>query len=154
MVRSKSVTFLCVTCSFAVAMGACVDAGPAYAESCGVIGVGGCPGNSQATCADLACDFVASCSAATGRWVPVVTCPARDAGSEAGFAGDGDADAASGRDASVVPTEAGAAGACPPLQLPDCSEELRAACGAGCCGCEDVFRCEGGGWVDLGPCVP
>jgi hypothetical protein len=146
MVRSKSVTFLCVTCGLAVALAACADDGPALPEGCGAIAAGGCPGNSLAACADEACDFVASCSAVTGRWMPVATCPARvrDAG----------VDASSSIDGAASPGDAGAAVGCPPLQVPDCSEAMRAACGAGCCGCEDVFRCEGGGWVYLGICVP
>jgi hypothetical protein len=152
MVRSKSVTFLCVTFSFPLALGACADDGAGIAARCGAIEAGGCPGNSLEGCADEACDFVATCAAASGRWVSVATCPARarDAGVGAG-AGD---DTGTG-DAGAAGHDAGSStGGCPPLQAPDCSEATRVACGAGCCGCEDVFRCEGGGWVDLGPCVP
>lgn len=151
MVRSKSVTFLCVTCSFAVALGACADDGPAIAEGCGDIGTGGCPGNSLETCADEACAFVASCSP-TGVWVPRATCPARPRDAAA----DAMSDAGGFRDAATPsPVDAGSPSAsCPPLQLPDCSEATRAACGSGCCGCEDLFRCEAAGWAYVGVCVP
>jgi hypothetical protein len=146
MVRSKSVTFLCVTCGFAAAVVACADDGPALPEGCGAIDAGGCPGKSLAACADEACDFVASCSAQTGRWVQLATCPLRVR--EAGV------DARPSDDGAPSPLDGGAAVGCLPLQLPDCSEATRAACGAGCCGCEDVFRCEGGDWAYLGPCTP
>jgi hypothetical protein len=155
MVRSESVTFLCVTLSIFV--GACGEGAP-LRDRCEPLAVDGCPGNSLAVCADDACAFVASCDLATGRWVTVGACPrgATDAG-----AGDGAGDAGTLTDATA-PTDAspdaaaregGSSAGCPPLQLPDCSESTRAACGGGCCGCEDVFACVRGGWEYLGPCV-
>jgi len=103
---------------------------------------------------------VASCDVATGRWVPVGACPraaadagvARDSGSAPGDAAPEDASTNGATDASATP-EGGSSAGCPPLQPPDCSESTRAACGAGCCGCEDVFACVRGGWEYVGPCV-
>ncbi len=155
MVRSKSVTFLCVTLSILV--GACGD-GAAMRARCEPLADDGCPGFSLAACADEACAFVASCDLGTGRWVPVGVCARPDAGAlrDGGPAAvdAAPADGATGgpSDEAAAP-EGGSSAGCPPLQLPDCSASTRAACGAGCCGCEDVFACVRGGWEYLGPCV-
>ena len=154
MVRSKSVTFLCVTLSILV--GACSESA-ALRERCEPLAADGCPGNSLAVCADDACGFVASCDLATGRWVTVGECPraAADGGvGDGGATSDGASDAAATADASRdAALDGGSSALCPPLQPPDCSETTRAACGAGCCGCEDVFACVRGGWEYVGPCV-
>jgi hypothetical protein len=153
MVRFKSVTFLCVTLS--IFLGAC-DEGAALRERCEPLASSGCPGNSLAACADEACAFVASCDLATGRWVTVGACPLR--ATDAGDASASGPDAAAAHDGGAAVdagggTDGGSSVACPPLQLPDCSEATRAACGSGCCGCEDVFACVRGGWEYVGPCV-
>ena len=35
-------------------------------------------------------------------------------------------------------------------QAPDCSLGFALACPMGCCGCEDLFVCQGGGWSYCG----
>ena len=40
------------------------------------------------------------------------------------------------------------------LQAPDCSLGLALACPQGCCGCEDLFVCENGGWSYWATCKP
>ncbi len=156
MLRSRSVTFVFVTGTIAMAFGACDDGVGVY-ERCPALGAEGCPGNSLTACDDPACAFVSSCDLRSGIWQRVGSCR-RDGGTGDGAASDADesegapTDGAGWRDVGAR-TDGGPDEVCPPLSLPDCSESQRAACGADCCGCEDVFACRAGGWDYVGPCI-
>jgi len=39
-----------------------------------------------------------------------------------------------------------------PPQPPDCPLATGFACATACCGCEDLFVCENGGWTPWGSC--
>jgi len=151
MVRLRRVTFLFIACGFVAALAACSDNG-AIRERCGALEADGCPGETLASCADLACAFVARCDVASGAWTRVATCPARpvDAGTVEAASDAAIADAVAPGAEDAGSSSAG----CPPLEVPDCSESTRAACPSGCCGCEDVFRCVAGGWDYVGACNP
>ena len=151
MVRPRRVTFLFIACGFVAALAACAESGAIH-ERCGALEADGCPGETLASCADTACAYVARCDLSSATWTRVATCPAR-------LVDGGTVDAASdGGGTDAVAVEGGDAGSssagCPPLEPPDCSEAMRAACPSGCCGCEDVFRCIAGGWDYVGPCNP
>jgi hypothetical protein len=56
-------------------------------------------------------------------------------------------------DASIdAPPGAFGGPGCPSLQTPDCALGLALACDIHCCGCEDLFVCEEGGWALWGYC--
>jgi hypothetical protein len=114
---------------------------------CGVIPEGGCPRGGD-VCADPACASVYFCQS-SGTWRLDRTCPAREGGvPEAAPIVD------ASRDASIdvdVPGAFGGPG-CESLDTPDCALGVALAC-ADCCGCEDVFVCENGGWTLYGACV-
>jgi hypothetical protein len=77
-------------------------------------------------------------------------CPGRDA------AGPVDAfvpDTSTGFDADIdAPPGAFGGPGCESLVVPDCALGVALACGAGCCGCEDLYVCENGGWDLWGSC--
>ncbi len=115
---------------------------------CTDIPAGGCPRSDDA-CVDPSCASVYVC--ASGAWRFDHACPARDASVDA--RGPTPTDASAIRDVSIdVPGASGGPG-CDSLDLPDCSLAMAASCGPDCCGCEDLFVCEGGGWSLWGACV-
>lgn len=121
-------------------------------EPCSAIPAGGCPLSRGVACEDPACQAVYACRSGN-VWELDRTCPPRDAGPPI----EASVDAA---DASHLPFDAsidappGANGGpgCDALQAPDCSLGFALACPSGCCGCEDLFVCENGGWSYVSTC--
>ena len=127
----------------------CSDTPPAVV--CKNIPAGGCPLSHGVACDDPSC--VAAYACVDQAWVLDHTCPARtDASSDAATDGPPVSDG-SPVDVSVPDGAFGGPG-CRDLELPDCSLGVALTCGAGasCCGCEDLFVCEAGGWTLWGTC--
>jgi len=127
----------------------------ATAQACTNVPAGGCPLSRGVSCEDPTCAAVYACRDGN-VWELDRTCPPREAGApvDAGEASDA-ADAAPNppRDASTdAPPGAYGGPGCDVLQLPDCSLGLALACPSGCCGCEDLFVCESGGWSYWSTC--
>ena len=129
------------------------------ADPCRDIPDGGCPLSYGVACQDPACDAVYACLP-NRVWQLDHTCPPHEAGAphEAGVDGGDAADDAPAEgslsfDASIdAPPGAGGGPGCEDLQAPDCSLALALACPKGCCGCEDLFVCQNGGWYYYATC--
>ncbi len=134
-------------------LASCSDA--PTAEPCTDIPAGGCPLSNGVACEDPTCVAVYACRA-NKVWELDHTCPPHEAGapSEAGDAAtDAPREASRPFDASIdAPPGASGGPGCDPLQAPDCSLGLALACPMGCCGCEDLFVCQGGGWNYYATC--
>ena len=125
------------------------------APECKDIPAGGCPSSFGSACDDPTCAVLYVCTS-VGAWSKVRECPARDAGPDASASDDGSTDAPAdtrvARDVDIdAPGEFGGPG-CQDLQPPDCPLGIAASCPNGCCGCEDLFVCSGGGWNAWGFC--
>lgn len=126
------------------------------ARPCTNVPEGGCPLARGVACEDPACEAVYACLPGN-QWELRARCPAREAmprvASDAGAA-DADAGAQPVVDAGIdaAPGAFGGPG-CASLVAPDCALGLALACGAGCCGCEDLFVCREGGWDLWGACT-
>ena len=137
----------------ALALGlACSDG--ATAVPCSNIPPGGCPIARGVSCEDPACEAVYACRP-NNVWQLDHPCPARDAS-----APRPEPEVDAGEDAPAIPDASfdappGAFGGpgCPSLQAPECALGVALSCGAGCCGCEDVFVCASGGWELWGTCA-
>jgi hypothetical protein len=120
---------------------------------CRDIPANGCPvDNGADACQDPTCAAVYWCQG--GSWVLDHACP--------GFSPDAaphpvEASADAGAPDVTIDAPAGAYGGpgCGDLQAPDCSLGTALACGAAsdCCGCQDLFVCDNGGWSLWGECV-
>jgi hypothetical protein len=114
-------------------------------EPCTSIPAGGCPRSHGVACEDPTCEAVYLCRPGN-VWELEQRCPphAPPPVIEAG---------APSRDASTdAPSGAYGGPGCVTLQEPECALGLALACTNGCCGCEDLFVCENGGWDYYGPC--
>ena len=137
-----------ISCSDAMTVNPCRD-----------IPAGGCPLSNGVACEDPTCEAVYACLPSR-EWQLDHTCPAHEAGapgdgsSEGGDAGsDGPAEAARPFDANIdAPPGASGGPGCEQLQTPDCPLGFALACPMGCCGCEDLFVCQGGGWNYYATC--
>lgn len=137
-----------ISCSDAMTVNPCRD-----------IPAGGCPLSNGVACEDPTCEAVYACLPSR-EWQLDHTCPAHEAGapsdgsSEGGDGGsDGPAEAARPFDANIdAPPGASGGPGCEPLQTPDCPLGFALACPMGCCGCEDLFVCQGGGWNYYATC--
>jgi hypothetical protein len=138
----------------AVALGliaaACQDNFPA--EPCRNIPPGGCPGQDPGVCTDVTCVAVYTCQP-DGTWVHAVDCPPREGGADDGALDASAPEVNSARDVDIDVPGAGGGPGCADLQAPDCPLEIAAACSMDCCGCEDLFVCNDGGWSPWGLCV-
>jgi hypothetical protein len=124
-------------------------------QPCTDIPAGGCPLSKGVACEDPSCVAVYACRAGN-VWELDHTCPAHEAGPVAPDASS-DADAAMEAshpfDASIdAPPGAGGGPGCAPLEAPDCALAVALACPSGCCGCEDLFVCQNGGWSYYATC--
>jgi hypothetical protein len=128
---------------------ACDDS--AVPEACTNIPAGGCPRSHGVACEDPACEAIYLCRP-NNVWEVDQRCPPHDAGPP--DAGDIESDAgAPAHDASIdAPPGAYGGPGCEDLEVPDCSLGAALACGADCCGCEDLFVCQNGGWTLWGSC--
>lgn len=122
------------------------------AAPCTDIPPGGCPIARGVACEDPACAAVYACLPGN-VWELRTTCPPREAGAAPREASAPDVDVPPVFDASfdAPPGSFGGPG-CPSLAAPDCPLGVALACGAGCCGCEDLFVCSAGGWDLWGTC--
>jgi hypothetical protein len=124
---------------------------------CRNIPQGGCPGQDPGVCIDVTCVAVYTCQP-DGTWVHALDCPPREGGADEGGADDASDAAVSDvvtvvNDVNIDVPGAGGGPGCADLQAPDCPLEVAAACGKDCCGCEDLFVCQGGSWALWGQCV-
>ena len=120
---------------------------------CTGIPTGGCPLSKGVACEDPLCEAVYACR--TGNvWELDHACPPHEAGVVRDAAvPDGSREASRPFDASVdAPPGASGGPGCAPLQAPDCTLGFALACPAGCCGCEDLFVCQSGGWSYWATC--
>jgi hypothetical protein len=117
---------------------------------CVGIAEGGCPSTSKRggdACLDPACSALYVCNAdRSWTFELAARCWAADASLR---------DAAMLRDVSVdAPPGAGGGPGCESLVSPDCTLlEALSCAAASCCGCEDIFICENGGWSNWGSCA-
>lgn len=137
------------------AMASCGDA--QTAETCTNVPAGGCPIARGVACEDPACEAVYACRPGN-VWELERRCPPREGGAGEAGAPDAAADAPSEAtrpfDASIdAPPGAAGGPGCASLQAPDCALALALACPSGCCGCEDLFVCESGGWTYWSTCT-
>jgi hypothetical protein len=150
LARSSGVRLALFAAAFAGVLPlACQDA--LVAERCANIPAGGCPKSKANVCSDPACEAVYACTP-DRTWSLEYACPPRDdGGAEASPIADGTAPP---RDVRIdAPPGAYGGPGCEELQLPDCSLGAALECPPGnCCGCEDVFVCESGGWKWWGAC--
>jgi hypothetical protein len=139
-------------------LASCSDA--PTANPCRDIPAGGCPLSNGVACEDPACEAVYACRA-NRVWELDHTCPPHEAGVPAEASSDG-SDAASDApddgshsfDASIdAPPGASGGPGCAPLEAPDCTLGFALACPKGCCGCEDLFVCQDGGWNYYATCT-
>jgi hypothetical protein len=148
--RSSALVGLAALALAAVAA-SCSEA--ATAEPCSSVPPGGCPLSRGVACEDPACDAVYACSAGN-VWTLDHVCPAREGGAPPDAAVDAPPDATTiAFDASIdAPPGASGGPGCAPLQSPDCALGFALACPSGCCGCEDLFVCDNGGWSYWATC--
>lgn len=144
-----------VTALAAGTLGAgCNDDWPT-ATACRGIPEGGCPLSHGVACEDPSCKAVYACREGN-QWEFAGECPPHPDQPDAGSVVDADdagTDATPSADASIDAPEGAYGGpGCEYLQAPDCTVGLALACGAGCCGCEDLFVCKNGGWEFWGVC--
>lgn len=129
---------------------ACRDDSPT-AQPCRNIPAGGCPKSRGLACLDPECKAVYLCRE-DQTWELERTCPERQDIPDTAPPPTPQ-DATSPVDAGfVVPPGANGGPGCLTLQAPDCALGTALACSRGCCGCEDLFVCENGGWSTWGIC--
>jgi hypothetical protein len=118
------------------------------AAPCTDIPLGGCPISRGVACDDPACEAVYACRPGN-VWELQKRCPPSDGGGlrDAFVPPEPPIDAAF----DAPPGAFGGPG-CESLQSPDCALGVVLACPNGCCGCEDLFVCENGGWTLWGTC--
>ncbi len=132
------------------AASACSDDLP-IAAPCTNIPQGGCPVARGVSCDDPSCEAVYACRPGD-VWELEKACPAREGGARVDGA-VASSDAGAPFDAAIdAPPGAFGGPGCSSLVLPDCALGLALACGADCCGCEDLFVCREGGWDLWGSC--
>jgi len=149
--RLLAATFVLLLPALVVVLAACEDG--ATPRECTDIPQGGCPLARGVSCQDLTCQAVYLCRP-NNVWELHEYCPARDgeAPREASVPEEA-APPPPSFDASIdAPPGAYGGPGCQPLQSPECSLGLGLSCGAGCCGCEDLYICENGGWSLWGVC--
>jgi hypothetical protein len=122
--------------------------------TCPALASPACPvDNGASVCSDPSCASVYQCE--NGGWVFLEDCPEYcpdaafhpiEAGPDSGPEFDANIDA--------PPGAAGGAG-CVELEQPDCPLATAIACvnSFDCCGCEDLYVCEDGGWDPWGECT-
>jgi hypothetical protein len=150
----KTAIFGCVSLAASILffVSACQDSiGPQ--QPCRDIPDGGCPAYDNA-CMDPSCFTLYDC-APDGTWAVDLVCPAKEAGPDAAIETDASTDANDNVDAAQYLSIPGASGGpgCEDLQDPDCALGTAAVCGLDCCGCEDLFVCQSGGWSLWGECL-
>ena len=117
---------------------------------CHDIPAGGCPTQDGVACQDPTCQAAYTCNA-DGTWSLAYTCPAHDSGAEDSTVNDAPSPNDAGYDIDAPPGAFGGPG-CEDLEPPDCPLGEALLCQNGCCGCEDLWVCDDGGWDPWGTC--
>jgi hypothetical protein len=132
------------------AAGACQSSTP-QGQRCSNIPAGGCPleGDNE-VCIDPSCTAVYACNP-DQTWSLDHPCSPHDAGVVDAARPD---TGPTLRDASIDAVGANGGPGCQDLEPPDCPLALGVACPNGsCCGCEDLYVCQNGGWMAWGTCA-
>jgi hypothetical protein len=136
-------------CLFIPLLSACsaFDSAPAP-QACMDIPEGGCPGSGTDNCTDPTCASIYTCEN-DGGWSFSAACPVREAGVR-----DARPDVNLRRDVDFDVPPGATGGMCGDLENPpDCNLSLALACPSDeCCGCQNVFVCDDGGWNLWGSC--
>jgi hypothetical protein len=121
-------------------------------QPCRDIPDGGCPAQDNA-CDDPTCFTLYDCSP-NSTWTVDMVCPAKTPFDAGDIFLDSGADANAAVDGAAYLDVPGALGGpgCEDLEAPDCSLGSAAVCND-CCGCQDLYVCQNGGWVTWGECV-
>ncbi len=136
---------------FTLAFFATCDDG-SVANPCSDIPARGCPLARGVSCSDPTCEAVYACRP-NNVWELLERCPARDAADPSPRDAAIEAAPSPSFDASIdAPPGAFGGPGCAALQAPDCSLGLALSCGAGCCGCEDLYVCDDSAWSSWGTC--
>ena len=146
--RARAIVLALVALGAAAASlaGGCSDVSPPIA--CRDIPDGGCPIQGGVSCQDPSCAALYSCNNVDGGWTFVKTCPPSDGNvQDTNIPPPNDA----GYDIDAPPGAFGGPG-CIDLQPPDCPLGTALSCSSGCCGCEDLYVCDDGGWDPWGTC--
>jgi hypothetical protein len=145
--------FVALACGLSLgALASCQDEA-STAETCTNIPAGGCPLSRGVACQDPTCEAVYACRE-NNVWQLDRMCPVQEGGAPREAASDAPIEATHPFDASIdAPPGASGGPGCEFLQAPDCSLGLALACSSGCCGCEDLFVCENGGWTYWATCT-
>lgn len=119
---------------------------------------GGCPlDNGADVCMDPSCNAVYACLA-DGGWSLQQVCPPHPHDASAPLDAADASDAGEGGsvfDVSIdVPPGGNGGPGCEDLQMPDCTAAEGLACvnQPDCCGCQDLWVCQSGGWTLWGEC--
>lgn len=146
--RLAALALACALATAALGL-SCSDEHPVV--PCRDIPEGGCPAQGGVACEDPSCVAAYSCEP-DGGWSFSHACAPHDAAP--GDAGaDGPAPSDAGYDIDAPPGAFGGPG-CVALEPPDCPLGTALACPQGqCCGCEDLFVCDDGGWDPWGVCT-
>ncbi len=151
MMRRRPVAARLVVALLVAVVASCRE-DPAAVEKCTNIPAGGCPLSHGVACEDPTCDALYACRAGN-VWELDRRCPPHEAGAQREASTDAEVDASRPFDASAdAPPGASGGPGCGPLQSPDCSLGFALACPSGCCGCEDLYVCENGGWSYWATC--
>jgi len=140
------VFLLCTACVTAIVV-AC-NGDDSAIVTCFDIPEGGCPVQGGVECQDPTCAAAYTCEP-DGGWSLAHVCPPHD-----GSAMDSNNDVAvsdAGYDIDAPPGSFGGPG-CADLEPPDCPLGEVLICSSGCCGCEDLYVCDDGGWDPWGYC--
>jgi hypothetical protein len=156
--KLRALVLVTLLSSVALAVLACSD--EALQTYCTGIPTGGCPGSDMSTCEDPTCAAIYAHSTDC-TWTFLLKCPdylpPTDAGPDAASSDAPreamvDAHLALRDGAPMLPDGSGGGPGCEELESPDCPLEMAYACGATCCGCEDLYVCSDGGWSLWGFC--
>jgi hypothetical protein len=109
---------------------------------------GGCPVQGGVECEDPTCAAAYNCEP-DGGWSLAYACPAHDGGVD--DVGSEATVSDAGYDIDAPPGAFGGPG-CEDLEPPDCPLGLVLVCNS-CCGCEDLYVCDDGGWDPWGECT-
>ncbi|MDB4936944.1 MAG: hypothetical protein JWP87_3916 [Labilithrix sp.] len=150
--RARVVGMAMVGCVLALAALAACQGDAATADPCTNIPAGGCPLSRGVACQDPSCEAVYACRE-NNVWELSQTCPPHEGGVPREASSDAPVDATHAFDAAIdAPPGASGGPGCEMLQTPDCTLGFALACPSGCCGCEDLFVCENGGWTYWATC--
>jgi len=152
-IPTRRLAFVCAMSALVVAaFVACGEQSPI--ATCYDIPEGGCPVQEGVACQDPTCAAAYSCLP-DGGWALAYACPNYDASAPDGNAADAGSYDAPYEDIDAPPGAFGGPG-CVDLEQPDCPLGEAIICeeqNHTCCGCEDLWICDDGGWDPWGECT-